>query len=260
MKQLYLRILRVDRDPGFKDTMRFDLEQSPQRAYIDTAKTVEQAFEKLEKNEYDAVISEYDLGDSDAIKLLKTVRKTSDIPFIIHSKYYSSLLEEKAEKNGVTMFLKKQDNNQYYLELLQQIARTVNREGDIEPGFRPDILCVYDWDGSHIKQNTAFLEATGRTSKEFPELRFWDIFQDTKEEEFREIMIETVSSGEVLTEGAVFTPTGLVNYDLKFTKIQERPRTLVGVLGTSREELTFYEPESRINAEAEVTPASELKS
>src|SRR4030066_896345 len=78
-----VRVLHVDDDAGFLKTAKAILEV--QRTFqVDTASCVEEAWEKMKKEEYDVVVSDYQMPGKDGLQFLKELReKGNSIPFIV---------------------------------------------------------------------------------------------------------------------------------------------------------------------------------
>jgi PAS domain S-box-containing protein len=78
-----VRILHVDDDAGFLKTAKQILEM--QGAFqVDTASSIEEAMEKMKKEEYDLVVSDYQMPEKDGLQFLRELRKKGNtIPFIM---------------------------------------------------------------------------------------------------------------------------------------------------------------------------------
>jgi PAS domain S-box-containing protein len=78
-----MRVLHVDDDAGFLKTAKAILEL--QGAFqVETAVSVEEAAEKMKKEEYDAVVSDYQMLGKDGLQFLEELRqKGNRIPFFI---------------------------------------------------------------------------------------------------------------------------------------------------------------------------------
>ena len=83
IKEAPVRVLHVDDDAGFLKTAKLILEM--QGAFqVETASSVEEAAEKMKKEEYDVVVSDYQMPGKDGLQFLKELReKGNSIPFIV---------------------------------------------------------------------------------------------------------------------------------------------------------------------------------
>lgn len=81
----YLRVLFVDDELDILEQAKIFLEREDDRMVVDTAVSAEEGLEVLEEEEYDAVVSDYQMPEMDGLDFLKTVREEEDseIPFII---------------------------------------------------------------------------------------------------------------------------------------------------------------------------------
>ena len=78
-----IKVLHVDDDCAFlKVAKQCSGEQG--EFEVDTASSVNEAFEELMKKEYDAVVSDYQMPEKDGLEFLKELReKGNTVPFII---------------------------------------------------------------------------------------------------------------------------------------------------------------------------------
>jgi len=78
-----IRVLHVDDDSNLlRISKQFMEMEGPLQ--VDTALSVEEALEKLEKEKYDIVVSDYQMPEKDGLEFLKTLRsKGNAIPFIM---------------------------------------------------------------------------------------------------------------------------------------------------------------------------------
>ncbi|KKL61771.1 hypothetical protein LCGC14_2191960, partial [marine sediment metagenome] len=90
----------------------------------------------IEKYHYDIILSDYDMPDMDGLTLLKTLRRTQDIPFIILTGKGREEIVIQALNLGVNYYLQKNhDFKTLFTELshyIQQIVETKQKENEIE--------------------------------------------------------------------------------------------------------------------------------
>jgi PAS domain S-box-containing protein len=78
-----IKILHVDDDPDFLKVSKQILAERGS-FQVDTASSVDEAAEKMKKETYDAIVSDYQMSDTDGLQFLKELREEGNsIPFVI---------------------------------------------------------------------------------------------------------------------------------------------------------------------------------
>ena len=78
-----IKVLHVDDEPAFLEVSKQCLDIQG-KFEVDTASSVNEAYEKLKKTEYDAVVSDYQMPGKDGLEFLKELRqKGNTVPFIV---------------------------------------------------------------------------------------------------------------------------------------------------------------------------------
>ena len=65
-----IQVLHVDDEPDFADMAATFLEREDDRFSIETATDADEGLERLGENEYDCVVSDYDMPKKDGIEFL----------------------------------------------------------------------------------------------------------------------------------------------------------------------------------------------
>ncbi|AKB48135.1 Response regulator receiver [Methanosarcina sp. Kolksee] len=122
-----MKILLVDDDPLFLELSKTFLEVFHDIT-SDTVDSAREALQRLEKNSYDVVVSDYDMPLMDGITLLKTIRdKRIDTPFILFTGVGRDELMNQAIENGANSFIQKiGDPKAQYSELSKRIWQAVS--------------------------------------------------------------------------------------------------------------------------------------
>lgn len=117
-----MKILLVDNDPLFLELSKTFLEVFHD-INSDTVESAGKALEKLEKDSYDVVVSDYDMPFMDGITFLKTIRdKRINIPFILFTGIEKKEIIHRAIENGANSFIQKTgDPRIQYSELSKRI-------------------------------------------------------------------------------------------------------------------------------------------
>jgi PAS domain S-box-containing protein len=124
-----LRILLVDDDPGFLETSKQILSME-NNFKIDTATSVDEAFEKMEEHAYDAVVSDYEMPLKNGLDFLKELReRKTEISFILFTGKGREEVVVKALNLGADRYINKIGSPEtVYCELADAIKKTVERK------------------------------------------------------------------------------------------------------------------------------------
>ncbi|MGB9938607.1 response regulator [Methanosarcina sp.] len=122
-----MKILLVDDDPLFLELSKTFLEVFHDIT-SDTVNSAREALQKLEKDSYDVVVSDYDMPFMDGITFLKTIRdKSISIPFILFTGVGKEEIMSQAIENGANSFIQKiGDPRSQYSELSKRIWQLVS--------------------------------------------------------------------------------------------------------------------------------------
>ncbi|MFW9997913.1 MAG: response regulator, partial [Candidatus Odinarchaeota archaeon] len=121
-----ISVLHVDDEEDFLELTRVFMKEvsteSTSEAIsiaIDSIASSEEIMERIKKNNYDVIISDYEMPSLNGLQLLELVRKESDIPFIILTGRGREEVAIKALNLGANYYIRKsQDPRVLYQELL----------------------------------------------------------------------------------------------------------------------------------------------
>lgn len=124
-----MKILFVDDEPDILEQSRIFLSKEDGRLEIETSTSAEEALNLLNKEEYDAIVSDYQMPEIDGLDFLRIVRgeRESDIPFIIFTGKGREEVAMEALNLGADRYLQKGgDPKSQYGVLAQAIVQEVN--------------------------------------------------------------------------------------------------------------------------------------
>jgi PAS domain S-box-containing protein len=202
-----IHVLYVDDDPGLLEICKLFLEDGG-RFTVDTVQSAPEALAILTKNDYDAIVSDFQMPDMDGIELLKRVRSSRPIiPFILFTGRGREEVVIEAINNGVDFYIQKGgDPEAQFAELAHKIRSAVlmrrtqmtlaeqeQRYHDLQNSS--DLIQSVAPDGHFLFVNKKWLDTLGYREDELPHLTLSDIIH---EESLSHCMdtFRRVSSGE----------------------------------------------------------------
>lgn len=163
-------ILHVDDDTQITELTKTYLERIDDEFTVTTAASAVEALTRLNENEFDCIISDYDMPNTDGIELLEIVREQHpDLPFILFTGKGSEEIASEAITAGVTEYLQKSGGTDQYTVLANRIKQAVARhraEKQVERGFHAietahDGISLLNRHGEFIYVNEAYADITG---------------------------------------------------------------------------------------------------
>ena len=123
-----IRVLHVDDDPDFAELTSDLLVKEDDRFSVDTALDAEEGLEKLEVDDFDCVVSDYEMPGKDGIEFLREVRETfPDLPFILFTGKGSEEVAAEAISAGVSDYLEKNGSLSVYSILANRVDNLVDQ-------------------------------------------------------------------------------------------------------------------------------------
>jgi PAS domain S-box-containing protein len=172
-------ILYVDDEPGLLEIGKLFLESAGDFS-VTTVLSGKQAIDKLGQQDFDAIISDYQMPEMNGIEFLKHVRKSfGTSPFILFTGRGREEVVIEAINNGVDFYLQKGGEPQaQFAELAHKVRQAVSRKraetalSDSERrladiiNFLPDATFAIDTKGTVIAWNRAMERMTGVASSQ----------------------------------------------------------------------------------------------
>jgi PAS domain S-box-containing protein len=122
-----ITLLHVDDDPEFAELAAEFLERADDRFTVDTAPSADEGLAQLTRNEYDCVVSDYEMPTASGLDFLETVRETHpELPFILFTGKGSEEVASEAISMGVTDYLRKRTGTDQYTLLANRVKNAVS--------------------------------------------------------------------------------------------------------------------------------------
>ncbi|PSQ60919.1 MAG: HTR-like protein [Halobacteriales archaeon SW_8_66_22] len=121
-----IRLLHVDDEPDFLETTTLLLGRTDAEFDITTATSAKEGLQRLQEEQFDCVVSDYEMPDTDGIEFLEQVRETDPgVPFLLFTGRGSEAIASEAISAGVTDYLQKQPGADQYELLANRIKNAV---------------------------------------------------------------------------------------------------------------------------------------
>ncbi|KAA9399156.1 PAS domain S-box protein [Haloarcula sp. CBA1130] len=122
-----VRVLHVDDNANVADTTAALLEHEDDRLCVETTTSVETAIERLSAEQFDCIVSDYDMPGQTGIEFLEAVRdRHPEHPFILYTGKGSEEIASDAISAGVTDYLQKGSDTERYALLANRIHNAVD--------------------------------------------------------------------------------------------------------------------------------------
>ncbi|WP_251328010.1 PAS domain-containing protein [Haloplanus pelagicus] len=174
-----IRVLHVDDDRDFADMTATFLEREDERLRVEPATDAGSGLERLASDEFDCVVSDYEMPGRTGVEFLDVVRETHpELPFILFTGRGSEAVASEAISAGVTDYLQKDTGTEQYQLLAKRIVDAVEHRY-AETNYReifekiPDGVVIQDpADGSFIDMNAQYARMFGYDREELLDAGF----------------------------------------------------------------------------------------
>ncbi|WP_436901893.1 response regulator [Halovenus halobia] len=123
-----IRVLHVDDDPQIVELTGEFLERTDDAFWVTGETTAVEGLNQLRDGEFDCIVSDYDMPQTDGLEFLELVREQfPDIPFILYTAKGSEEVASEAISAGVTEYMQKETNTEQYEVLANRIRNAVDR-------------------------------------------------------------------------------------------------------------------------------------
>ena len=123
-----ITVLHVDDEPSMNDLTATYLERIDGDLAVSTATNAVEALDRLESEDVDCVVSDYDMPTTNGIEFLEIVREQyADLPFILFTGKGSEEVASEAIAAGVTDYMQKGTGTDQYEVLANRVRNVVER-------------------------------------------------------------------------------------------------------------------------------------
>jgi PAS domain S-box-containing protein len=203
-EEALIRVLHVDDDADFLNTAKQILEMQSS-FQVETARSVEEALEKMKEKTFDVVVSDYVMPGKNGLDFLKELRDSGcNIPFIIFTGKGREEVAIKALNFGADLYFNKFGHPEtVYGELAHGICTTVKSkqaEKELrksENKYRSLVenagtgIATTDLEGRFIFVNQALCNMTGYSEKELIGKPFADFLHPDDKERVLQIFLDS---------------------------------------------------------------------
>ena len=123
-----MRVLHIDDDPDYLAITKMYLESFDSELDVVSSISSMESLPLIESNQFDCVVSDYMMPEMDGIELCRRVRKTSHIPFIIHTGRGSEEVASIAFEAGVDDYIRKESGQSQYRVLANRVRQAVEKD------------------------------------------------------------------------------------------------------------------------------------
>ena len=233
-----IAVLHVDDDPAVGDLTAEMLTAQDSAFTVETATSAREGFDRLRTEEFDCIVSDYEMPEQHGIEFLDRVRDAYPaMPFILYTGEGSETVASDAIAAGVTDYLQKAFGTSQYIILANKIRNAVEKYRHQERAratrdrlrqivdLLPQFVFAKDETGEFLLANEAIADAYGTTVDDLEGATDAD-FADSEEEveRFRDDDQAVIESGEprYISEESLTTADGETRL-LETTKIPYDP-------------------------------------
>jgi len=169
-----IHVLHVDDGPDFADTTATFLERENERFVVETATSANEGWERLDEDDFDCIVSDYEMSGANGIEFLEAVReKYPDLPFVLFTGKGSEEVASAAISAGVTDYLQKERGTDQYTILANRIDNAVSARRSAAAADQarrrleqilktvPSCVVQLDRDGGFVFANERAVEVLG---------------------------------------------------------------------------------------------------
>lgn len=122
-----IKILHVDDDIFQLNFTKQFLEELDDDYIVESVSTPEEAIQLTHNNNYDIVISDYNMANITGIQLAQKMKEKNNSPFILYTGHNGDEVADSAFKAGIDDYIKKEFDHSHYQVLSKRIRHAVEK-------------------------------------------------------------------------------------------------------------------------------------
>lgn len=123
-----IHLLHVDDEPNLAEMVAEFVMRVDDQITVDTATSASDGHELLQENDYDCIVSDYEMPGQDGVEFLKVVREDYPaLPFLLYTGKGNEEVASEAIAAGVTDYLQKDSGTSQYEVLANRVRNAVER-------------------------------------------------------------------------------------------------------------------------------------
>ncbi|MFB6295785.1 MAG: PAS domain-containing protein [Halobacteriales archaeon] len=199
-----IRVLHVDDEPEFGELVQSFLEREDEALAVETASSASEGLDRLNEEEIDCVVSDYDMPGDDEIDLLRAVREEHpELPFILFTGKRSEEVASDAISAGVTDYLQKPAGGTDQYALLANRVRNAVKHARARQARDRHLtaietaregISILNEDGEFIYVNDAYADLYGYEPGEMVGEHWELIYPEEEVQRAREEILSTVAA------------------------------------------------------------------
>jgi len=251
-------ILFVDDEPGILEQAKIFLEDLNKKININTVSSAEHGLMEINKNDYDSIISDYQMSGMDGLDFLREIRARGiNIPFIMFTGRGREEVAIKALNLGANNYIQKGGNPRVQFELL---ADVIDQEVRLYRGEKArfnlasivessqNAIISKDLDGYIKSWNKGAEQIYGYTEDEVIGKHISIITPEGSEKEIDDIL-DTVRKGKKVKPYETVRKTkegGEIHISLTVSPIENKEGSVIGASAIAQDITERKEAEDRI--------------
>ena len=198
-----IRVLHVDDEPAFAELAAEFLKREDDCFTVETVRSASEGLEHLSHDDFDCIVSDYDMPGQNGIEFLKSVRKKyPDLPFVLFTGKGSEEIAGEAISAGVTDYLQKKSGANQYTVLANRLRNAVQRYRAEKERKRQreaietaqEGISILNEDGEYIYVNQAYADIYGYEPDEITGENWELTCPDGETETAQDVIMSTVAA------------------------------------------------------------------